>query len=397
MQLKIKDYLISQKKKQNPKQLKILKQIFKNHINSKTFFDTFGSNYYYSFKKLNFRKISRFQNIILIGMGGSALGAKAIYSFLQNKIKKNFYFIDNLKDQKINSIIKNKTLLRHSFFVLISKSGNTLETLVNYSIFKKYINKNNTTVITESADNELNKLAKKINLPIIEHKRYIGGRYSVLSEVGMLPAKLMNLNIKKFKIDLIKNLNRNFLIFGKSIIEISRLVKQPNNYKNLIMICYDERLLGFLEWLQQLVAESLGKENKGILPVISVCPKDHHSLAQLYLDGPKDKIFYIFDIKESLLQHKVAKIFSPKFKFLANKTYSKIIDAQKRAMMQSLVDKKIPFRTFELLKIDEKSIGNMFALFMCEVFMLGKLMGINPLNQPAVEAIKTNTKKFLTR
>ena len=209
------------------------------------------------------------------------ISARAIYDYIKPKIKKKFYFYDNL-DEK-NKFLKNK---KKSLSIIISKSGNTLETIVNENIFssKKKL------FITENKNNYLRNLAYKLRAEIIDHKNFIGGRYSVLSEVGMLPAELMGLNSNKFKkfdkLILNKDFVKNLLI---SVNAIYNLVKK--NKTNSVILNYDESSNNLFKWYQQLVAESLGKNSNGVLPIISDMPKDNHSLMQLYLDGNKNSFF----------------------------------------------------------------------------------------------------------
>ena len=152
---------------------------------------TLSSNYKYSFNKKIIKRLNRYSTFRLIGMGGSTLGAEAIYQFLHNKIKKKFIFINNLKPI-LSKNEKNKIACN----IIISKSGNTLETISNSSLL---INKNKNVFITENKSSNLFKLANELISEVIEHKNYVGGRYSVLSEVGMLPAELMGFKEKKFK------------------------------------------------------------------------------------------------------------------------------------------------------------------------------------------------------
>ena len=164
--------------------------------------------------------------------------------------------------------------------------------MFSLNIIKK--NKKNIIIISEKKDNFLFLVARKFNLFFVEHKNYIGGRYSVLSEVGLLPAYIMGLNIYKFRtqiLECLKEKNKSFL--KESTIKLASLINSKK-FNNLIFLNYSPELEKFLFWSQQLIAESLGKKNKGFLPVISNAPKDHHSLLQLYLDGPKDKLFNIF-------------------------------------------------------------------------------------------------------
>ena len=226
-------------------------------------------------------------------MGGSILGAKSIYSFFRNKIKKKVFFFDNL-DSNLHFEFKKIKDLKNSCFIAISKSGNTLETVTNLnSVFSKSLLKNKLVIITEMKDSNLINIGNKLKAEIIEHRDYIGGRYSVLSEAGMFPAALMNLNIEKFKNlkKLIYDSNFSSLLIN-SVSSIYTL--SQHGIKNSIILNYDSRLNDLCLWHQQLLAESLGKKEKGIMPIVSTCPKDHHSLFQLYLDGPKDKFFTFF-------------------------------------------------------------------------------------------------------
>jgi glucose-6-phosphate isomerase len=144
------------------------------------------------------------------------------------------------------------------------------------------------------------------------------------------------------------------------------------------------------------MAESLGKEGKGILPVVSSAPRDHHSLMQLYLDGPKDKLFYIFSLKSNKKMKIKNSIYGKSFKFIENKSMSQIAESQEKALTKVLKRKKIPFRKFKINKINEETLGELFSYFMLETSLIGKLIGVNPFNQPAVEEIKILTKQHLS-
>ena len=248
--------------------------------------NSFKNSYKYSYKKKLILELRKFSNIRIIGMGGSILGAEAIYEFLKDKIRKNFLFINNLRTNPNNFNNKNKVLN-----LIISKSGNTLETISNANIIIKKKDKN--IFITENKNSYLTNLAKKLESEIVEHKNFIGGRYSVLSEVGMLPAELMGLNEKKFK--QFNNLVKSKRFVNSLIANVSSTLELLKKGKfTSIILNYDESSNNFFKWYQQLIAESLGKNAKGILPFISTMPKDNHSLMQLYLDGPKKNFFTFF-------------------------------------------------------------------------------------------------------
>ena len=238
-------------------------------------------------------------------------------------------------------------------------------------------------------------IASRYHAEIIEYKRFIGGRYSVLSETGMFPAALMGLHLTKFKNlkRLIKNKN-----FVTSLIQNVAGVYTLNSrgVNNSVILNYDSDLNDLGYWYQQLVAESLGKEGKGINPMLSFGPKDHHSLLQLYLDGPKDKFFTFFNLSKKEKKLKISENFIPNnMKFLKNKSLEFIINAQCNATKNIFKLKKIPFRQITVTKKNEGELGEIFTFFVLETILLSRLMNINPFDQPAVEQVKIETKKFL--
>ena len=281
--------------------------------------------------------------------------------------------------------------------MIISKSGNTVETLSNFlalNIIKK--KSKNIIIITEKNKNFLHNISKKMSLNYIEHKKYMGGRYSVLSEVGIVPAYLMGLDIIKLRKNILNHFkSKNVKFLRESTIKLSNIF-QKNRFKNIIFLNYDSKLNKFLYWHQQLMAESLGKKGKGFLPSISKAPKDHHSLLQLYLDGPKDKLFYIFSADNEKDEKIKSQFLKKKQNFLNNKSLSQIKEAQKNAFIKALKKKAIPFREFKIKKINEQTLGELFSYFMLEISLIGKLLDINPFDQPAVEQVKVSTKKLLT-
>ena len=347
---------------------------------------SFTKNYKSSYTQKDVTKLKKFKNFNLIGMGGSILGTEAIYQFLNKKVKKNFYFTNNLRP-KLN-------LTKNSLNIIISKSGETLETISNFHVLQKYKRNTQNLFISEKKNSYLRQIAQSLKSEIFEHKNFIGGRYSVLSEVGMLPAELMGFNPKKFRQydNLIKNKNflKNLILNVDTSI---RLIKK--GYTNSIILNYDEEAENLFKWYQQLIAESLGKKSKGLLPVISTMPKDNHSLLQLYLDGPKKNFFTFFESKNAISDTLPGKSVLKQKKYLRFKKLSTIINAQKVATQRIFELKKIPFRSFEILKKDENSLGVLFCFFVLETILLGRALKVNPFDQPSVELIKIETKKLL--
>ena len=369
------------------------KEIVASIDDSKKTLNILNKNYKFNFKFNDLKRFKKFKKIAIVGMGGSILGTEAIYNFLKFKIKKKVYFFNNLDNSMIVNFEKTKN--NNTLFIIISKSGNTIETLTNLSFLKILKNKSKSLIIiSEKKDNVLYSLVKKFNLFFIEHKKTIGGRYSVLSEVGIVPAFLMGLDILQIRRNIRKYISFKEKGFLKdSVIKLACILKEKK-LNNLIFLNYCPELEKFLYWCQQLVAESLGKNNFGYMPIISNVPKDHHSLLQLYLDGPKKNFFYIFSSKENLSRKINYKNIS-KIKYLNQKTLDEIKDAQKSALIKSLLKKKISFREFIINKKDEKTIGELFSYFILETIFVGKLVGINPFNQPAVEQVKIFTKMLL--
>ncbi len=367
-----------------------------NEINKKnTTLSVLSKKFKFNFKIKDLKKFKKFKTLAIVGMGGSILGSRSVYNFLESKIKKKVYFFDNIDEKKIIDF-KKKENFKKVLFLIISKSGNTIETLSNtfaLKILKK--NARNIIIIAEKKNNSLFSISKKYNLFYIEHKNFVGGRYSVLSETGIIPSYLMGANILKLRskiLSVLKEKNKSLLKDSASKLASMLKLRRLNN---LILINYSPQLKQFLFWCQQLIAESLGKKNKGFLPMISNAPKDHHSLLQLYLDGPKDKLFYIFSTDEYIKNKLSVTTIAKKKIYLNKKSLYQIKMAQKNALIKSLNKNKIPFREFKIKKTNEETLGKLFSYFMIETVMTGKLLNINPFDQPAVEQVKVFTKNLL--
>ena len=367
--------------------IKFLKKKFTSLINEKNeIIKSLSKNYKDSYKKNNIIKYKKNSEFRVIGIGGSSLGIQAIYNFLKHKVKNKFIFIDNLISEKKRDKKKKFTNL------IISKSGNTIETIVNSNILIKNTDKN--IFITENKKNYLHILAKKLKAEVVHHNNYIGGRYSVLSEVGMLPAELMGLKSENFR--QLNSLIKNKKFINSLISNVSSTLYFIKKKKfNSVIINYDEKSDNLFKWYQQLVAESLGKNKKGLFPIVSSMPKDNHSVMQLYLDGLQNSFFTFFYVHEKKTEKIKNNLVLPSQKYLRNKDVSKIIFAQKKATENVFKKKNIPFRSFEINKRDEATLGELFCFFLLETILIGKSLNINPYDQPAVELIKKETKKIL--
>ena len=327
---------------------------------------------------------------LIIGIGGSTAGLKSFTEYTNQ----NYLFIDNLNYSKINELLSKKDILDYSIY-LISKSGNTFETLAALNLLYQYAKKINSleklfskmTCITEESDNNLYNFAKKNNVRLIIHNKKIGGRYSFFSETGILPSNLNETDVARTcKFDDFLGEDFNSAIVNSAII---MTVTKTKMIKKNINLFYDEKLSFFGDWFNQLHAESLGKNNEGLTPLYSICPRDHHSMAQLYLDGPKDNYFSIFPPAEN--QH-FSKFDKLNFTNIENQTPQELINSQYNAIQKVFIEKNIPFRTITIGN-NKLNILQLFLYYFLETIILGEAQNINPYDQPAVEEIKIKTVK----
>jgi glucose-6-phosphate isomerase len=370
-------------------------ELFNNLLNNKEnfFLNTLSEEYQKSlFLKRIVLKKRIHKNILIVGMGGSVLGAKMLSSFFGSD--RNYYFLDSLNNFIVNDFIK-KDLSKFSIFI-ISKSGRTLETLTNCNIIlnkfkkiKKEISKN--FIIISEKNSVLHNFARKNNILFFEHNVNLSGRYSVLSEAGLL---MFNLDYKKIiqgiNFVLKKGLKKNLINNAATLLTLMAKSKIDTH----VSLIYSHNLLNYGFWHQQLLAESIGKNGKDFTPIISECPKDHHSLMQLYLGGKRNKFFTFFKTINNKIDQPITDYFGQKFK---KSSLENIVDAQFNATINVFKKNLIPFR---VILIDQKkpiqSFISLLVYSMLETAILCKALDLNPFNQPAVEAIKKETYSLLS-
>jgi len=326
---------------------------------------------------------------IVIGLGGSSSGAKALSFFL----KDDLIFFDNLDYEYFyNFFRKNKA--EDYFYFIISKSGDTFETLAllnllikesknykNFDLFKSMV------VITENKESILNSFVEKNNIQFLEHNPNIGGRFSILSETGMLPFVDQEIIVEDASerfLNLLKDQDNDL-----SPVKNAAIIFTCQQEMNLAIYCnllYNYRLKHFSYWLHQLHAESLGKNGLGMTPTTSICPKDHHSMMQLYLDGPRDKFFNIFNPPNQSFYDNFN---NEDFYNIETYSPSGLLKQQHKAVVEVFYEKKIPHR---LINLDDSNnslnLIELFSYFLLETIILGKMMGIDPFNQPSVQLVK---------
>jgi len=358
-------------------------------------------------EKFSFENFGNFYLILLCGIGGSSLGAEAIFNALKRKKRlKEILFFDSFNPlfqkeaiSKIKKIPKGKSAL---FFV--SKSGKTLESVVNFFTIFKLIKKYQPKIFVISSYNSpLWSFGKKNKFFTFSIPEKIEGRYSVFSLAGLLPLFLSGVNIDKLilgareanKLCLLENLFKNPALYSSYFI-FFHYKKGKRIYANLV---FPPDLEFFGKWYIQLMGESLGKEGKGIMPAVFSGTEDFHSIFQLFFDGPKDKLInfvFVEDLKTDF-QIPNLKDLNQIFKNVENKKMwqlNKIIfEGVKRAYQK----KRLPFSETIIEKLDEENLGFLFQMKMIEILFLAKLIGVNPFGQPAVELYKRETKRILEK
>ena len=352
------------------------------------------------------KKFSKDKKTFLIfGTGGSNLGARALINSCQKESELDIKFYDNIDPIYFQNSIK-KLNLDKVGFIIISKSGSTPETLSQFSsIIEIFDNVNdlntlykNSLIITEDKNSPLAEIAKKNKCLFLEHEKNIGGRYSIFTSVGMVPAIIAGLDVKKIHAGALfefkKNSQNNYL----KIAQFFYHQIEKGELKNSVIMTYSDSLFYFGKWYLQLWAESLGKESKGITAIHAVGTTDQHSQLQLYLDGPRDKFFTFITTKHSNLGFKLNnKIMKDhKIEYLVNKTMGDLMQAEQQATIDTFKDNNFSFRNIHLDTIDEFSIGQLMAFSIMETVATCLYFNVDPFNQPAVEQGKILTKKYLS-
>lgn len=344
-----------------------------------------------------------FDNLVLISMGGAALNPQTLIGLTHNRnLSIRILFLDNTDPYNFDQLISDIDLTKTAFLV-ISNSGETLETLsLLGAILEEYRKsaitdyKNNFYFITKHNNSTLYKMAKSIGAEIFEHDTEISGRYSSFTNVSTLIGLIAGLNMNKF-LDGANEVIDNF--FDKkehSLPARSAISLMVLNKPILVNLGYIQKLLPFLDWYSQIIAESLGKDTKGFTPLKGIGPNDQHSMLQLYLEGPKDKVvtmFYVNKMEDAFSLYKVQD--NEMLGYLKSKSLEKINKACFYSTMSALRDMNVQTRSVILDDLSEKSVGALMAHCMIEVILLGHLLAINPFNQPSVEIIKKHAKQFV--
>ena len=338
---------------------------------------------------------------LILGTGGSSLGAQCIYEIsksCENSTRRNINFVSNLDSctlQTIFSKIKDPSKVA---ILCVSKSGETLETITQFLLLSKLFAaqdlSSKVVIITEDKPSTLKQIAIDNDYLCLDHPNTIGGRFSVFSIVGMLPAVICGIDPFEIRNGGKKILHSNLEDVKAGATFVFQNVRK--NITNHVSFIYSDKLMFFAEWLAQLYAESSGKSDVGITPITARGSVDQHSQLQLYLDGCSDKCFSFFYEKQPCDMLISNSNLPEKFSYLNGKKVSDIFEAQCNATINSLLEKKRPLRKFELPAITPEILGELFMHFMIEVPAVCNLIGVTPFNQPAVERGKIITKSLLS-
>ncbi|MBS0271950.1 MAG: glucose-6-phosphate isomerase [Proteobacteria bacterium] len=339
----------------------------------------------------------QFEDILILGTGGSSLGGQALYA-LSTQDKPRLHFMDNIDPFTFDAIFK-KVNLKTTGVIAISKSGSTVETLMQLLTclerFQKENLKSHFLVITEPTDNPLRKIAQSQNWTCLEHPTSVGGRYSCFSIVGLLPAILAGIDVFAFRKGaqnvLHQHLTEEYPPALKGSVLTVHLHK--NHQKSLsVMLPYSDQLQLFSLWYCQLWAESLGKKGQGTTPISALGTVDQHSQLQLYLDGPKDKFFTIIAPSWKGKGDKINLSLIPEF---TGKTMGDLFAAEQKATYETLIRHKCPTRLITIDNIDPQTLGGLMMHFMIETILTSYLLDVNAFDQPAVEEGKRLAREFL--
>jgi len=353
----------------------------------------------------------RFADVVVLGTGGSSLGGQTLCALAARGASPRMHFMDNIDPATFEELLGALDLSRTGV-IAISKSGETAETLMQFLILLQRLNDQcgrdalarHCAVLTEPTANALRRLAERERIPCIDHDPEIGGRFSVLTNTGMLPALIAGLDavaarrgaeVVLHETLAAENPRDSAVAVGAAVV---MGLAEHRGLKISVLMSYVDRLASFGLWYRQLWAESLGKEGKGTTPVRALGTVDQHSQLQLYLDGPADKVLTLLMLDQGGRGERVELELTasdPDLAYLSGRTMGDLLEAEQVATAESLMQRGRPTRVIRLRALDEESLGALFMHFLLETLMAADLLGISPFGQPAVEHGKVLARRHL--
>ncbi len=345
----------------------------------------------------------RFEDIVVLGIGGSALGVTCLRDALKGpfwNFKKEgprLFVLDNLDTVgEVEELLN----LDKTLFVVITKSGTTPETMAQYHYFKEKVSKENFIFITDPKEGELRKIGASYDIPMLDIPQNVGGRFSVLTAVGLFPAALLGIDLES----LMKGAEDMAHSFQAKDMELNLpfqfatvqyLLDWERGIPMTVMMPYSSRLHTLADWYRQLLAESIGKEGRGLTPITALGVTDQHSQLQLYNEGPTDKLFCFIEVlKQS--SPMIPTIENPKLNYLSGHRFDELMATELKGTRQAISEYKKPNLTLEIPEVNAYELGQLFLFFECSIAFLGEYYRINAFDQPGVELSKKLTRQLLS-
>lgn len=364
-----------------------------------------------AFQEITDKVRNQYETVVILGTGGSSLGGKTLCQLKHPglgipSLKPHLIFMDNIDPHSFEMLFSRLDWTK-TLFISISKSGSTAETLAQTCMvidkLKIVVGEENISdhlmIITEEKDSPLERIAKQYKTPLLPHHKKIGGRFSGLSVTGALPALIAGVDMKRVRKgaaavlqEALASPQASPLVGAGHIFELF----QTQGISLCVLIPYLDRLDSFGAWFRQLWAESLGKNGKGLTPIRALGTVDQHSQTQLYLDGPKDKVFTFItaDLEKTGVRFQTS---DPDLRYLNNRTLGDLMVAEQKATMDTLMEKNCPVRQLHIQDLSEETLGALMMHFMIETIAMAALLEVDAFDQPAVERGKVLTREYLLK
>jgi len=351
------------------------------------------------------------ETVVILGTGGSSLGGQTLvrladHGFGPRPGRPRVIFFDNVDPVTFAAFFSSADP-SNIHFIAISKSGSTAETVLQtqtciswLKAYSRIAPKDVFTIITETKPSLLSKIADVHGIPRISHSAAIGGRYSALSTVGLLPAAIAGLEVASIRKAAAASMDASLKSIPRESpaalgAAVNLGLSQVKNIKTSVLMPYVDALQPFTFWYRQLWAESLGKDANGTLPVNALGTVDQHSQLQLYLGGPNDKFFSLVFAEKNNSTEIPSLSNEIDLGYLDRKSFGDLLGASQRATAETLIRHGRPTRIFHIQQPNEEAVGALMAHYMLETMLTARLLGVNPFDQPAVEESKALARNYL--
>ena len=344
----------------------------------------------------------RFRKIAIIGVGGASLGGQAVTALVEGTgaAASRLIFLDNPNGARLEAALAGEA---QTGFIVISKSGATAETLAQTLLALGRAAAERFLFITGPGDNPLRRLAGELDITVLDHDPGLGGRFSVFSAVGALPALLVGLDAGALRRGASETLRTALDAAAPAdappAVGAALALAMARRLSTAVFMPYDDRLLALARWQRQLWAESLGKQGHGATPAVARGAVDQHSQLQLYLDGPADKLFTLITAGSSTGGPRIAENLAALAGagYLAGRSLDDVMAAEASSTRDAIAEAGRPMREIHLPVLDEAALGALMMHFMLETVIIALCLNINPFDQPAVERGKELAREYLRR